>query len=129
MYPFIKSTEKKSSIPVLSIFIPKFDTWLKSQDAILQRWVKTTQFSAESGSVCLVPDTSGGIQFALLGVKDTDDFWAFGALPVKLPKGIYHLEKSDALKSPDQLQRACLAFALGHYQFSTYKKNTPREVQ
>lgn len=112
---------KNKAISVFSITTEQFPQWLEKQDESLQLWVKNVQFSAESGAICLLPDSQHNVASVLLGLRDADDFWAFGALPAKLPEGIYRLENSLALKRTDQIERAFLAFGLGHYQFSKYK--------
>lgn len=104
------------------------EQWLATQSKQIQAWVRVSQFKAKSGSVCLLPDSKGNLQTVLLGLRDADDFHAFGALPAVLPKGVYTIATHFAF-SESQLTLAALGWGLGAYQFSAYKKVTPRLAQ
>ncbi len=104
--------------------------WLEHQDPFLQSWVLANQFTAKSASVCLVPNPDGQLREVLLGVNDADDFWAYAALPNQLPPGSYTISEVDLIHfQNDQLKRAALAWGLGFYQFSTYRKKNIYEAR
>jgi leucyl aminopeptidase len=79
-------------------------------------------FTAEAGTLLLIPDASGaGLAGAVLGLGIAPPLHAFGAAPTILPAGTaWHLSPGDY--SPDD---AGLGFLLGAYRFSTYKSHPP----
>ena len=119
---FINTTPSiaKKTISIVPIITNNFDKWLKQQDANVKNWLEANKFSAKSGSVCILPDSKGNIHKVLIGITTANDYWAFGALPHKLPAGIYQIE-SDL--NDKQLQRAIMAWGLGCYKFQIYTKN------
>jgi leucyl aminopeptidase len=54
----------------------------------------------------------------LLGLRDAEDFWSYGALAGVLPPGRYRLEASDDTQFQ---RRAVIAWGLGAYRFERYK--------
>src|SRR3989338_10055918 len=125
MHPAFSPQGSNPSTPIHPVVTDNVAHWLDTQDAQVTRWVEHAQFKAKSGEVCLLPDSQGNLSAVLLGLENADDFLAFGALPPKLPKGIYHIvEKSNLNVS--QLTLATMGFGLGFYEFSVYKKASPR---
>lgn len=125
MHPAFSPQGSNPSTPIHPVVTDNVAHWLDTQDAQVTRWVEHAQFKAKSGEVCLLPDSQGNLSAVLLGLENADDFRAFGALPSKLPKGIYHIvEKSNLNVS--QLTLATMGFGLGFYEFSVYKKASPR---
>jgi leucyl aminopeptidase len=110
---------KENPIPIHAIAAKEFEQWVAKQKDRTKSWVRIAKFKAESGSSCLIIDDAGRVEQVLLGVKNADDFWAYGALPRVLPEGIYQIT---AKLSKEILERAALAWALGTYQFTLYKK-------
>jgi leucyl aminopeptidase len=116
---YTQPAAKEVVIPIQAIATKEFEHWLSKQKDKIKNWIKTTKFKAESGSSCLILDNTGRPEHVLLGVKNAEDFWAYGALPRVLPAGLYQIT---AKLSKENLERAALAWALGTYQFSLYKK-------
>ncbi|MGB6977308.1 MAG: leucyl aminopeptidase family protein [Gammaproteobacteria bacterium] len=116
---YTQTTTKEAAIPIQAITTKEFEQWLTKQKDKIKNWIKTTKFKAESGSSCLLLDDTGRVAQVLLGVKNMEDFWAYGALPRALPEGLYQIT---AKLTKENLERAALAWALGTYQFSLYKK-------
>jgi leucyl aminopeptidase len=89
-------------------------------------WVAATGFKADSGATLLLPGTSGVLEEVLLGLGKGDDPWATGGLAKTLPKGAYRLAAVHGLAG-DMAARfptwAALAWALGAYQFTRYRKD------
>jgi leucyl aminopeptidase len=89
-------------------------------------WVRATGFSAGAGELCLLPDKKGGLEAVLYGRDPEFGFWGFGSLPGKLPilpsggraPRPYRLEGL----SRTEARRAALAWALGCYRFTRYRK-------
>jgi leucyl aminopeptidase len=109
----------KSTLPVTALTRKGLASWLSKQPAKLQRWVKSTNFSANEGELCLVPGSDGALARALIGVASLDDPWSYAALPARLPKGRYRI---DSAPDAEQANAAALGWALGTYRFGRYKK-------
>lgn len=108
-------------IPIIPIVSEEYAKWFENQTAELKNWLRINEFKAQSGSVCLMPDKDGKIKQIFLGINNLDDFWAFGALPNKLPEGNYELLNN---WSAERLQRIAIAWGLGAYKFTAYKKSS-----
>lgn len=103
---------------------------LNKQFADHQTWINLSQFKADSGTFCLLPNANGGIKQVLAGRGDTLNTWTLGNLAANLPPGDYHL--ADDL-SAEEATKLCLGWQLGQYQFLKYKENsngsTPSKAQ
>ena len=118
---------KETPVHIIPVIKSEFSDWLKNQNKRINNWVQSTAFKCDSGSACLVPNEGGALECVLLGLEDVSDFWAVGALPARLPKGLYCLDVDWSTK---QNERAALAWGLGCYQFTRYKKPSyPMEAQ
>lgn len=108
--------------PAISIYCldtKTFPQWLDNQDNFTQNWLKSTLFTADPGTIALVPNTDGNIRFVLWG--QDEGFWHYATLAQKLPSGTYRLE--DNLDS-FQANHACLAWGLSFYQFQKYRSSS-----
>lgn len=123
---FVTEKSKQKLISILPVITNQFEKWISEQPINVQQWVKASQFIADSGTFCLIPNGDGSLHSVLLGIANTDDFLAFGALPAKLPEGVYAIEANNVLKTAHDFQHATLAWGLGFYQFTNYKKPLPR---
>lgn len=122
MHPaFTTATAKTTPIFIYPVITNQLEKFLSQQSHHIKQWVKLTNFTAESGTFCLIPNKDNQAESVLLGVADADDFWAFGALPAKLPAGNYAIQAAKMFKKPEQLQRAAMGWGLGFYQFTKYK--------
>ncbi len=85
-------------------------------------WAGAAGFTAAAGEVCLVPGADGGPAAVLFGLGDGEDApsLAAGTLPTKLPAGTYRLASGF-----DDPALASLAWALGAYRFTRYRKGPP----
>ena len=110
--------------PIRPVAKPDLEQWRGQQSAPLRRWLEQTKFAAEAGEITLLPDSDGNIAAVALGLGDTPDLWAYGALSHKLPAGVYAL---DAPLDEKTATGATLAWALGAYEFTRYRAST-REV-
>ena len=106
-----------ADLPILAFGKAAFKKWLEAQPAARRGWVSVTGFTAEPGSVCLLPGENGALEGALFG-WDKDDFWSFATLPAKLPAGAWRI---DSVLPPAQANVAALAWGLAQYQFGRYK--------
>ena len=114
--PFTDHAE--GATPLRPVTKAAFTTWKDSATPSERRWLDTTGFSAETGSLAFLPGKAGGLKRVLLGLGDGSDPWAFGAPSKALPSGTYRYE---GLRGADKSRWAALAWGLGAYTFTRYK--------
>lgn len=116
---YFVSEIKQKTIPIIPVVMQTFETWLQSQDPVVKNWISATGFKAKPGTYCLLGNAQGNIEKVFLGLNSLQETWAFGALPKALPAGVYEItgEYTD-----NALFHACIAWGLGCYQFTPYKK-------
>ncbi|MGB3745045.1 MAG: leucyl aminopeptidase family protein, partial [Xanthobacteraceae bacterium] len=66
----------------------------------------------------------GGVLFGVEGADETRDAFLPGRLPQHLPDGVYRFANE-----PHDARLAALAFALGCYRFTRYRKAEPRAIK
>jgi leucyl aminopeptidase len=77
---------------------------------------------AASGTASGIP--LGGVLFGIEGADETRDAFLPGRLPQHLPDGVYRFANE-----PHDSRLAALAFALGCYRFTRYRKAEPRSIK
>jgi leucyl aminopeptidase len=98
----------------------KDDARLQDLTDVQRNWLQARGWVPKPGAILLLPNESGGVAGALLGVGGED--WAAqapllpGVLPSELPPGDYRF----ASKLPDT-ELATLAWLAGSYRFGRYK--------
>ncbi|WP_339049822.1 leucyl aminopeptidase family protein [Rickettsiella endosymbiont of Xylota segnis] len=118
--------ESLRSVPITPILPELWPAWLAEQTKTTQQWLQSINFIVKPGNYSLLPGTAGQLQQVLLVCNDVSDFWTFGLLPTVLPEGHYHVEGIDKCKLLEQI---ALAWGLGAYEFTRYKKSTRPLVQ
>lgn len=118
------TAHQDEAIPVQLVFTEKYDKWLAKQDEASKNWLLANDFKAKSGQMCLIGNGSGHLTRVVLGIEDEQDIFQVGSLPQRLNKGTYQL---DSDLSNHQLELATIAWGLGSYQFTPYKKQPPIE--
>ncbi len=121
-YRFADRTDSKT-IPIVPIEKAVLAAWSRTQTAAMRRWIDSTGFVAEPGSVSLVAGADGRLKQVLLGTDAHDGFWSYAGLPECLPKGKYRI---DALMERPAATGAALGWALACYNFGRYKKSSAR---
>jgi len=85
-------------------------------------------FAAKPGACLTLPAADGQIAQVLFGLEEATarsrDLFRPGALPGLLPPGVYRFANA-----PHDMRLATLAFALGSYRFSRYRKNDAPKVR
>lgn len=84
------------------------------------RWLEENEFSGKQGSLCAIPDKSGGVEKYIAGADNIQDPFAIADLPKRLPEGVYSLEGSGVRAN---LETLATGWGLGSYVFDRYKKN------
>jgi leucyl aminopeptidase len=82
-------------------------------------YLKAAGFAAREDELHLVPNASGGIAFAVLGLGKARDPLALALFSEKLPEGTYRYETLPASIPP---ALAALAWTYGTYRFARYRK-------
>jgi leucyl aminopeptidase len=82
-------------------------------------------FEPKAGRHLLLPGKNGlgGVLFGLEGADDARDLFLPGRLPQHLPDGVYRFANE-----PHDARLAALAFALGTYRFTRYRKAEARKL-
>ena len=112
------------AIPLLALSSAALDDWLNSAPAHARAWVESTKFSAEPGTISLVPDEAGSLCLALAGIGDEPlSLWSLAGLPARLPERAFRLEGAPDAEAAG---KAAFGWAMGIYEFTRYKASTKR---
>ena len=110
------------TVKITPVIVNQYQEWVSKQDQRIQNWLQTINFEPEKNNLAMLPDTHGRLEQVIIGLKHEHDYWAFGALPIYLNDGCYEIEK----KLPEiAYQLAHLAWGLGCYRFTAYRKRPP----
>lgn len=112
----LSATRNVHSVPVHVVTVANYSQWLEKQTPFIKTWLQASQFKAEPAMMRLLPDAAGKVEAVVVTVASEENFWGVGQCPLVLPEGDYHLVQ----ETPNH----CLAWGLGAYQFTRYKKAT-----
>jgi leucyl aminopeptidase len=118
------STEKNTALPVTLVKQQDFAKWQETQSLALKAWLAATQFCAEAGHTRLIPDHGGKISRVLCCLSNKENLWDVSGLPFLLPEGVYAF---DSVYGDHHAY--AVAWGLGAYQFTRYKKPTRTPAQ
>jgi len=117
MLEFFLKDHPKKAIPITIVSQNQYPTWISKQSEFTQTWLQSSGFRPECGSVRLIPDNNGKLARILSCTTEMKNFWVAGSLPFALPEGDYYFDFD-----VKDYQYFVLAWGLGAYQFSRYKK-------
>lgn len=83
-----------------------------------QRWREASGFTADPGSVLVLPAADGDIEAALLIVPDRPTLWDLAAARDRLPAAAFRVDDPEGLFDPAE---AALGWALAAYRFERYR--------
>ncbi|MDF2866800.1 MAG: pepB [Gammaproteobacteria bacterium] len=107
-------------IPILALTELELASKLTQLNAWQVNYLNSVAYQAKPGSLVYLPKPeTGQLELVLFGVENIQDMWVWGGLPVLLPAGSYMI--GNKLTS-EQLQLAAIAWGLGAYQYTRYKK-------
>lgn len=128
MHPVFETVPATSAVPIR--FANK-TTWEAIRDGLSaaeRNFALANGFTAKPGKCLILPTADGQIAQVIFGLDDENgtfrDPFRAGALPGLLPAGTYRFANA-----PDDVRLATLAFALGSYRFSRYRKAEPSEIK
>jgi leucyl aminopeptidase len=117
-----------SAVP---IWFVTTDTYAQVRDQLAPaalRFAETAKFEPKAGQSLLLPGPDGSLSAVLFGLEAADkadmDRFLPGRLPALLPAGTYRFANA-----PHDARLAALAFALGSYRFTRYRKSDQNGVQ
>lgn len=114
-------------IPIKLFVKEHFQQWLSGQAGLIQRWVNHTGYEAKPGSICLIPNSEGGIQEVLYGFNE-HDFNSLRELPNLLPPNVYEFLATPSFGNQTQeWSLASILWGLGCYQFDRYSEQVSRK--
>ena len=128
MHSVFASAGKRPATPIWFVHAGNFDAVRKKLGDSEQAFITTAAFEAKPGRSLLLPGEGGKLAGVLFGIEGPDhpdrDRFRPGQLAGLLPAGIYRFANE-----PHDARLAALAFALGSYQFSRYRKSEARNVR
>jgi leucyl aminopeptidase len=127
MHP-IFANAGEPAIPILFVNAATFEATIADIDDREQVYVRATGYEPKPGRHLVVPKADGTLAGVLFGIEAADelvkDLFRPSALVGLLPPGTYRFANA-----PHDARLAALAFALGAYQFTRYRKAEPRKVR
>jgi leucyl aminopeptidase len=123
--------ESASTAPAIPITFATKSSWdaIKARlPAAARQFAGASGFAAKPGACLILPGAEGQIAGVLFGLEDeggkSRDLFRPGMLPGLLPGGVYRFANA-----PHDARLAALAFALGSYRFSRYRKTDASEAR
>jgi leucyl aminopeptidase len=110
---------KAPSTPIHPVEKRHLKKLLDGHAKIVKRWAEAMGYTAEPGSILLVPSHEGELARVLVGVSGHAGPWDFAGLSNPLPKGRYHIEGE---LSAAEHEAAALGWALSTYELARYRK-------
>jgi leucyl aminopeptidase len=125
--PF-ETTNTASAIPITFATKSNWQAIRAELPPQARQFAEANGFSAKPGACLTLPAADGRIAQVLFGLEDASsksrDPFRPGALPTLLPAGVYRFANQ-----PHDARLATLAFALGSYRFSRYRKAEAADVR
>jgi len=117
-----------SAVPITFVTASSWAGQKDKLDAPARAFADAAGFEPKAGRHLLLPATDGGLAGILFGLEDADasfkDPFLPGSLPSQLPAGTYRFANA-----PHDARLATLAFALGAYKFTRYRKPDNKEIR
>ena len=124
--------ETAPATPAIAITFATKATWeaiAAGLAAPARQFALANGFTAKPGACLTLPAANGQIEQVVFGLEEATsksrDPFRPGQLPGLLPPGVYRF----ANVAPHDARLAALAFALGSYRFSRYRKTDAPEVR
>ena len=128
MHPMFVKAADGATIPILFVNAATFEGAVQKVDDREQVYIRATGYEPKPGRHLVVPKSDGTLAGVLFGIEAADapvkDLFRPGQLVTVLPPGTYRFANA-----PHDARLAALAFALGAYQFTRYRKAETRNVR
>jgi leucyl aminopeptidase len=124
----IFTTEAGKAVPITFVTAATWPDLGGRLDAPARAFAAAANFKPKAGRHLLLPTADGAIACVLFGLENADashrDPFLPGTLPGLLPEGTYRFANA-----PHDARLAALAFALGAYKFTRYRKPDGKDVK
>src|SRR3979409_2367377 len=128
MHSVFETAAAASAIPITFATKATWEAICAGLPGEARQFALANGFAAKPGACLTLPAPDGKIAQALFGLEDDGskfrDPFRPGSLPGLLPPGVYRFAHA-----PHDTRLAALAFALGGYRFSRYRKSDSPEVR
>jgi leucyl aminopeptidase len=128
MHPVFDAAPAAVAIPISFVTKTTWQALSATLPAPAQQFALANGFAAKPGECLTLPSAEGAITHVLFGLEDettkSRDLFRPGQLPGLLPPGVYRFANA-----PHDMRLAVLAFALGSYRFSRYRKAEAPDVR
>jgi leucyl aminopeptidase len=123
----LSATDETSAVAIDGVTAERLPALIALLPPAAAAWLGATGFSGAAGEVAVIPDGKGAVASVLFGLGTGERIPSLlpGKLPGALPPGTYRLGQGF-----DDPALAALAFALGAYRFTRYRKDNaePRRL-
>jgi leucyl aminopeptidase len=125
MEPIFAARASASAVPIWFVTAQTYADIRKQVGAEACAFADAAGFEPKAGRHLLLPGKAGlgGVLFGLEGVSEPKDLFLPGRLPQHVPDGVYRFANE-----PHDARLAALAFALGLYRFTRYRKAEARTI-
>src|ERR1700687_3967273 len=128
MHSVFETAPATSAIPIAFATKATWDAICADLPAQARQFALPHGFAAKPGAHLALPSADGQIAQVIFGLEDETskfrDLFRPGQLPGLLPAGVYRFANA-----PHDTRLAVLAFALGSYRFSRYRKTDASDVK
>ncbi len=127
MHPMFAAAGSTDAVPIHFVTGKTWPKFRDGLDALARKFADASGFESKPGRHLLLPGRHGiaGVAFAVEEMAEAEqDRFSVGTLAGLLPAGTYRF-----IEPPGDPRLAVLAFALGGYRFSRYRKTDSRAVR
>src|SRR6202158_65089 len=128
MHSVFETAPATSAIPITFATKATWDAICADLPAQARQFALANYFAAKPGACLALPSADGQIAQVVFGLEEKSsnslDLFRPGLLPGLLPPGVYRFANA-----PHDTRLAVLAFALGSYRFSRYRKSEASDVR
>jgi leucyl aminopeptidase len=128
MHPIFQRGDAKETVPIWFVTAANWTDRRAQLPAPARAFVEAAGFVAKAGRTLAVPGADGAVAGVLCAIEAPDephkDLFLPGRLPGLLPAGRYRFANA-----PHDSRLGALAFALGAYQFTRYRKGDDKDVR
>src|SRR5882724_9498127 len=129
MHPvFLPRGHSATTVPVTFVNAATWRDLRERLDARARAFADAAGFEPKAGRHLLLPGADGGLAGVLLALENVDDpskdLFRPGSLAGLLPSGAYRFANP-----PHDSKLAALAFALGGYRFTRYRKQDEKDLK